>query len=126
MVKDIVFRASCALIDPYDFTQTWVRNGGGCAAIGAGFTVALRSYDKSVVERVTTASAIDNSGPPLVASQRNAPLQQSLVPSQREGAAPLRQPLVPLQQPLVTSQREGVAPLQQLLVPPQRLRPVSH
>ncbi|RWV88400.1 hypothetical protein GW17_00049511 [Ensete ventricosum] len=64
--------------------------------------------------------------PPLVASQRNAPLQQPLVPSQREGVAPLQQPLVSLQQLLVTSQREGVAPLQQPLVPPQRLRPVSH
>ncbi|RZS25936.1 hypothetical protein BHM03_00059210, partial [Ensete ventricosum] len=51
--------------------------------------------------------------PTLVASQRNAPLQQS----QRERVAPL---------PLVTSQREGVAPLQQPLVPPQQLRPVSH
>ncbi|RZS12122.1 hypothetical protein BHM03_00043512 [Ensete ventricosum] len=51
--------------------------------------------------------------PALVASQRNAPLQQS----QRERVAP---------QPLVTSQREGVAPLQQPLVPPQQLRPVSH
>ncbi|RWW43120.1 hypothetical protein BHE74_00051253, partial [Ensete ventricosum] len=49
--------------------------------------------------------------PPLVASQRNSLLQQPLVPSQREGVAPLQQPLVPLQQPLVTSQREGVAPL---------------
>ncbi|RRT38469.1 hypothetical protein B296_00035530 [Ensete ventricosum] len=51
--------------------------------------------------------------PALVASQRNAPLQQS----QWERVAP---------QPLVTSQREGVAPHQQLLVPPQQLRPVSH
>ncbi|RZS06746.1 hypothetical protein BHM03_00037459 [Ensete ventricosum] len=57
--------------------------------------------------------------PPLVASQRNAPLQKPLVPSQREGVAPLQQPLVPLQQPLVTSQREAVSQL----VP---LRPVSH
>ncbi|RRT31515.1 hypothetical protein B296_00057853 [Ensete ventricosum] len=51
--------------------------------------------------------------PALVASQQNAPLQQS----QRERVAP---------QPLVTSQREGVAPVQQPLVPPQHLRPVSH
>ncbi|RWW35886.1 hypothetical protein BHE74_00059134 [Ensete ventricosum] len=49
----------------------------------------------------------------LIASQQNAPLQQS----QRERVAP---------QPLVTSPREGVAPLQQPLVPPQQLRPVSH
>ncbi|KAJ8459629.1 hypothetical protein OPV22_032555 [Ensete ventricosum] len=49
----------------------------------------------------------------LIASQQNAPLQQS----QRERIAP---------QPLVTSPREGVAPLQQPLVPPQQLRPVSH
>ncbi|RWV94577.1 hypothetical protein GW17_00042872, partial [Ensete ventricosum] len=59
--------------------------------------------------------------PPLVATQHNSPLQQPLVPSQREGVAPLH-----LQQPLVTSQREGVAPLQKSLVPPQRLRLVSH
>ncbi|RRT80292.1 hypothetical protein B296_00024010, partial [Ensete ventricosum] len=51
--------------------------------------------------------------PALVASQLNAPLQQS----QRERVAP---------KPLVTSQREGVAPLEQPLVPPQQLRPVSH
>ncbi|RZS23048.1 hypothetical protein BHM03_00055896, partial [Ensete ventricosum] len=51
--------------------------------------------------------------PALIASQQNAPLQQS----QRERVAP---------QPLVTSPREGVAPLQQPLVPPQQLRPVSH
>ncbi|RRT66755.1 hypothetical protein B296_00008362 [Ensete ventricosum] len=106
------------------------------ATIGAGFTTALQSYDKSGVESVMTAFAIGDSGvgrkgggffsprrltvswardamdasgqtrhfsshaaplfqrdtpplassqwPPLVASQRNAPLQQSLVPSQRE------------------------------------------
>ncbi|RZS25725.1 hypothetical protein BHM03_00058958, partial [Ensete ventricosum] len=104
--------------------------------IGAGFTTALQSYDKSGVESAMTASAVGDSGvgrkgggffspgritvswardamdasgqtrhfslhaaplfqrdtpplassqwPPLVASQRSAPLQQSLVPSQRE------------------------------------------
>ncbi|RRT39227.1 hypothetical protein B296_00041103 [Ensete ventricosum] len=38
------------------------RNDGGCAAIGAGFTAALRSYDKSDVERTTATSAIGDSG----------------------------------------------------------------
>ncbi|RWW51571.1 hypothetical protein BHE74_00042079 [Ensete ventricosum] len=156
------------LFSPRRGTDSRARNGGGCAAIGAGFTAALRSCGNSSVERATAASAIgveratattlvwegwcfisprrlavfrasdamDASGqmrhsashplfqrdapplassqwPALVASQRNAPLQQS----QRERVAP---------QPLVTSQREGVAPLQQPLVPPQQLRPVSH
>ncbi|RRT73073.1 hypothetical protein B296_00020369 [Ensete ventricosum] len=121
-------------------TASRARNDGGCTAIGAGFTAALRSCDKSGVERVTATSAMfshrqlavsrardamDASGqtrysashtaplfqqdapllassqrPPLVASQRNAPLHQPLVPSQREGVAPLQQPLDPLQQPI--------------------------
>ncbi|RRT39415.1 hypothetical protein B296_00047771, partial [Ensete ventricosum] len=108
------------LFSPRHGTDSRARNGGGCTAIGAGFTVALRSCGNSSMERATAASAIDVESataatlrPALVASQRNAPLQQS----QRERVAP---------QPLVTSQREEVAPLQQQLVTPQQLRPVSH
>ncbi|RZS08674.1 hypothetical protein BHM03_00039678 [Ensete ventricosum] len=39
-------------------TDSRARNGRGCAAIGAGFTAALRSCGNSSVERATTASAI--------------------------------------------------------------------
>ncbi|RZS28631.1 hypothetical protein BHM03_00062253, partial [Ensete ventricosum] len=148
------------LFSPRRGTDFRARNGGGCAAIGAGFTAALpaatpRATAASAigVERATAATLVlegwwlplpwrlavsrasdatdasdsashplfqrdapplaSSQRPALVASQRNAPLQQS----QRERVAP---------QPLVTSQREGVAPLQQPLVPPQQLRPVSH
>ncbi|RRT44725.1 hypothetical protein B296_00036123 [Ensete ventricosum] len=43
-------------------TTCRARNGGGCAAIGAGFTAALRSCGKSGVETATAASAIGDSG----------------------------------------------------------------
>ncbi|RWV76937.1 hypothetical protein GW17_00062310, partial [Ensete ventricosum] len=51
-----------SFFSPRHGTASWVRNGGGCAAIGAGFTATLRSYGKSGVERVTAASAIGDSG----------------------------------------------------------------
>ncbi|RWV78092.1 hypothetical protein GW17_00061000 [Ensete ventricosum] len=46
------------LFSPRRGTDSRARNGGGCAAIGAGFTAALRSYGNSIVERATAASAI--------------------------------------------------------------------
>ncbi|RZR96097.1 hypothetical protein BHM03_00025058 [Ensete ventricosum] len=46
------------LFSPRRGTDSRARNGGGCAAIGAGFTVALRSCGNSSVERATAASAI--------------------------------------------------------------------
>ncbi|RZS25937.1 hypothetical protein BHM03_00059211 [Ensete ventricosum] len=46
------------LFSPRRGMDSRARNGGGCAAIGAGFTAALRSYGNSNVERATAASAI--------------------------------------------------------------------
>ncbi|RRT73070.1 hypothetical protein B296_00020364 [Ensete ventricosum] len=120
----------------YCFTilrQIWRGKGNGCfcnrrfrCGKGGGFFSPRRlvfsrardAMDASSQMRHSashTAPLFHRDAPPLassqwfllVASQRNAPLQQRLVPSQREGVAPL-------QQSLVTSQREGVAPLQQL------------
>ncbi|RWV88381.1 hypothetical protein BHE74_00036916 [Ensete ventricosum] len=45
-------------------TASRARNGGGCVAIGVGFTTALRPCGKSGVERATTASAIGYSNRP--------------------------------------------------------------
>ncbi|RRT36992.1 hypothetical protein B296_00045056 [Ensete ventricosum] len=47
------------LFSPRSGTDSRARNGGGCAVIGAGFTVALRSCGNSSMERATTASVID-------------------------------------------------------------------
>ncbi|RZS00320.1 hypothetical protein BHM03_00029993 [Ensete ventricosum] len=46
------------LFSPRHGTDCRARNGGGCAAIGAGFTATLRSCGNSSVERAMTASAI--------------------------------------------------------------------
>ncbi|RZS23047.1 hypothetical protein BHM03_00055895 [Ensete ventricosum] len=50
------------LFSPRRGTDSRARNGGSCAAIGAGFTAALRSCGNSSVERATAASAIGVEG----------------------------------------------------------------
>ncbi|RRT31514.1 hypothetical protein B296_00057852 [Ensete ventricosum] len=50
------------LFSPRRGTDSRARNGGGCVAIGAGFTAALRSCGNSSVERATAASVIDVEG----------------------------------------------------------------
>ncbi|RRT32077.1 hypothetical protein B296_00056577 [Ensete ventricosum] len=60
----------------------------------------MRHSDSHPLSQRDAPPLASSQRPTLVASPRNAPLQQS----QRERVAPL---------PLVTSQREGVAPLQQ-------------